>query len=537
MGQSVYPLVVGQTKSVTFSSSGTWTVPANCNSVRVTCIGAGASIGGAGAVVKAVIDTSSLSGISIPITVGAPPSPGVNGSAGASSFGSFIIAGGGFAGDLSTPGMSGTTFVSTKTIPPTTTLKPFVSVYNAGDGNTSSVIYSPAGGFWMTCPTPAGFYYTSTDTITWTRRSGGPVNPYSAVTMWYVNGRIYLGYSPQFTYVTYYIMSTSDGITWGSSNNWQSAFSLGTGSYGNILAELLYFTPNSTYYGWGNGQGGTLNTTLALAASTTAPNGTTLTTAVTSITLATWGFCKALTNNTNQIIYFYTGSGTLYSMLFNGTTWTTGNTTVPGSSGNLPTGGFWDGSKYCVSLADGSIYTSTNGTTWTLLTTIGGLIINGITGIYYYGTLNKVFCYSTNLTTWTPVLYKGGSLSSGGGSTGGTSIIAGINGTKFVLPPVSGNGLLNIIDLTSPNVTTSPGYNGVYNTITQHGGAGGEPRVIFSWLYGAGGSSQTFFTVADSLGVDGYGIALSNTNTTPPTYGSTNGLVGQQGAVILEWTA
>jgi hypothetical protein len=477
-----------------------------------------------------------LQGTGITVTVGATTNAGTYGSAGSSSFGSYLTAGGGFASDkysYNLVGMSGTTFVSGRNLTVTPTLKQFITSYGTGDwiganGANYSLVYNPVGGFYMTQPNSSGVYYTSTDGLTWTRRTGGPSSgSYQNSYMHVANGRIWMGFSTLGgSNVDYYVSSTADGTTWTGTQAWNNTNG-GSTAFGNFLYDIIYFAPNSTYYAFG----AVANNAAIYVQSTTTATSVFSTSALGGVTANSYGFCRALTNNTNQIIYFYTdGSGVLKSLIFNGTTWSSGNTTVPGTGSNYPTNGQWDGSKYVVALVDGSIWTSTNGTTWTAQgTTIYGLKIDGYTSPYYYGTISGVFAYTSNLSSWNTINWNGGVRYQSYNS-------AGVNGTKFTFPPQFNNGLIGTFDIASQNTTIMPGYNGIYTgayTKSYGGGAGGEPKGYYSY----NGSSTSITTITDGSGIDGYGVSIANSLTVPVTYGSTNGSMGQQGAVILEWVA
>ena len=93
----------------TFTSSGTWTKPSGCKTIKVTVVGGGggggastsrASGGGAGGTSIEFIDVSSVSSVSV--TVGSGGSTG--GSGGTSSFGSYCSATGGSTGTVPSNG-------------------------------------------------------------------------------------------------------------------------------------------------------------------------------------------------------------------------------------------------------------------------------------------------------------------------------------------------------------------------------------------------------------------------------------------------
>jgi len=516
-----------QPKEQIFTSSGTWTVPYGVNSVKVTCIGAGAAIGGAGGVAETIVDTSAIQGTGIPVVVGTSPAPGTYGAGGGSSFGpGYIQCGGGFPSDNGVPGMSGTTYVNGVNIQPTPVLSSVISAYGAGDaaGIAQGIVYNPVGGFYMTRPTTNGVYYTSTNGTTWTRRTGAQntVGYDILGSLWYANGKTFYGNTVG-GYTAYYVQSTTDGITWTSPTWWENSAAANF-SYGNVMFDIVYLSANSTYYAVGNWNGN--NSALSIYSSTT---GTfPFTTQVVSAYSYTGNTqtTKMLTNGTNQVMYFYLD--TVYALrahIWNGTTWTPASA-ITGLTA-VPTGSAWDGSKYVVTDTNGTIYTSTNQTTWTYTgTTIPNLKIQGYTSSTYYGNLNGVFAYSTNLTTWTTIAWQGGAL------TSYSTVSAGINGLTFIFSPSANNGLIGTFVLNSQNTQIAPGYNGTLRGSSGNlcigGGAGGEPVNVYAPTAGV------IFANAGP-GVKGYGVSLTNSSTIPPTYGSTNGFIGQQGAVILEW--
>lgn len=520
-----------QPKQQVFTTSGTWTVPFGVNTVKVTCIGAGAAIGGAGGVAEAYVDVSAIQGTGIPVVVGTSPAPGTYGPGGGSSFGpGYIQCGGGFGSDVGVPGMSGTTYVNGKNISPTPLVSSIINSYGAGEANFQGIVYNPIGGFYLTRPNAtSGAYYTSTNGSTWTRRVGAFTTSLDSYgSLWYANGRTFYGNLAS-AYTSYYVQSTTDGVTWTAPNVWDIGASTST-SYGNNMFDIVYLTANSTYYAVGNWGGN--NAALSIYSSTTGlfPF-TTQVVAAYSYTANTQT-CRMLTNGSNQVMYFYLNSSyVLLAHVWNGTTWAPAST-ITGLT-TIPTGSAWDGTKYVVTDASGNIWTSTNQITWAYSgTTIGGLKIQGYSSSTYYGTMNGMFAYSTNLTTWTPVSWQGGALTSYSTSS------AGVNGLTYIFSPSANNGLIGTFVLNSQNTQIAPGYNGTTilsssGTVTGAvgGGAGGEPKQqnIFT------GSYTSTYTILDGPGVNGYGVSLYNKNTIPVTYGSTNGAVGEQGAVILEW--
>jgi len=513
-----------QAKRQIFTTSGNFTVPSNVNSVKVTCIGGGASRGGAGGVAQTLVDTSALYGTNIAVTVGAATAASTYGNAGASSFGSFVTAGGGFTSDAtSTAGVSGTTFISGRSISAQPTLSTYASTYANLESSTSGVIYNPVGGFYTTMFTYFNpsvgntyTYYTSTDGLSWTRRNS--VAPIAAANnyawnMHYANGRTFVTF---YNASLWYTTSSANGTTWTTAWIWNNS-----GTVSNYLNDIMYSSTSGLYYFFGQNP----NTTSPAIWSSTAANIVTPAGAqIAAFTLGTTNDRnpmngRFLSNGSNLAILWSvnsTGSVLQYT-LFNGSTWAALATSTVGNSTNYPVGGAWDGTKFTIVLADGTIHTSTNLTTWTATgTTVSGLIIFGYSGSNYYGSINGQFAYSANGTTWTAIHWI---------LPGITNWIPiGVNGTKHT--SLTSGGLIGTFDIASPNTTIAAGYPGVIGTSSAiGGGAGSSPRSI------ATGTT----TVNDADGVDGYGRSIVNTALPPSSYGSTNGLTAQQGAVIVEW--
>lgn len=504
-----------RTKKVqTLTSSQTWTVPTGVKYIDVTCIGAAAAIGGAGAVVSGTIDTSALQGTGISITVGAAPNPNTNGSGGSSSFGSYITAGGGFAGDASNwPGLSGTTYVSDKTIPATATLIPFITTYGSGvrDIYQSGISYNSSAGLYITTgsgtSTTAAFpYYTSPNGTTWTRRTFSNLgSSYNYGNMGTYNGRTFVSvYLPS---STGYLSSTSDGINWTTATNIAFSRQLIAMSYSSTTQKYYFIVNDNT------------NSIMGTITSVTSANITNVTTPVSEA----GGFSSSssttslfITNGSNVGIAFqpdYTGNVLKFSR-FNGSTWSSwANHTGTFSMSLIPSSAAWDGSKFTIVATGGAIYTSTDMSTFTNTSvTIPSLYIAGYSSGYYYGSINNLFSYSTNGTTWTTVAvpYSNNPVA--------------VNGTNFIfIDKVGETGLMHSFNISTPNTTIAPGNIGLNNNGTMfHGSAGGYPQ------------TSAANVINDGPGIDGYGIAAKYA-LLPSSYGSTNGSVGMPGAVILEW--
>lgn len=538
MGISQIPNTVPYKRTQTITSSTTWTVPSGVNSVDVTCIGAGAAIGGAGAVVKRTIDTSTLQGTGISVTIGASPNPGVNGSGGNTSFGSFITAGGGFAGEASNtvtgfPGMSGTRFDSSVTVPQDSTLVPFISTYGEQSQFSYNIVYNSSIGLYVTSGTQnttsgVVVYYTSPDGTTWTRRTVGFSSGFGGVIgLFSLNNRLFL-----------LTRSNGNGIYYKVSSNgttWSSEFIITTS--GATFHGMTFSSTSAKYY-WSYRDTNNYAVMHSVAAANVDTVQASFEVQVASATATVWQ-STWMGNGTNLLLAFAVQGGTVYKFIYNGTNLTT-PTDANWSSSLYPTSGAWDGSKITLVTNTGAIYTTTNGTTYTNASVnIPGLWIQGYSGGYYYGHINNTLAYSSDGTTWTRTSVYLSNKPTVSNSQYNSYFANGVN--IFISSNCQQTGMLENFNITSPNTTVAKGYLGLgnysyYSSGTVGGGAGGVGNPIFYWS-----GSQNYTNYSSSPGIDGYGIAtpinftgaLVATNVLP--FGSTNGSIGTQGAVVLSW--
>lgn len=522
-------------KTQTITSSTTWTVPTGVTSVDVTCIGAAASIGGAGAVIKATIDTSSIQGTGIPVTIGQSPAAAAYGKGGDTQFGSFITSGGGFSGDNLTAGVSGTRFIAGTAIPATSNLKSFISNFGTGDSNQQFISYNSTIGLYITSGQSPNnnaefFYYTSPDLNTWTRRSITLVNPViGSPRVYSANNRFFMTFRDSGQ--VGYFKSSTDGINWSTI--------LRTYPSGTAQSEIynVIYSPNSAKYYFLGDWNGTYH---GLVTSVSLANvATTDTSFEQSINTTSGGTLSGfIFNGSNLGISFavnYSAGGTYNYSLFNGTTWaayvncTNLSATFSANSNIYPQSGAWDGTKFTISDNKGNLFTTTNLTTWTPAgVTIAGLFIQGFAGGYYYGSIGRFYAYSTNGTTWTKTsifLNNQPSFSQQYKFIQNSTTLASVSNTTVT-------GLIESFNIASPNTTVAPGLIGKWASaaVIAHGGAGGSGNVGYQWN---GSSNQPY--LLDSAGVDGYGVVTSSSILAAQTYGSTNGAAGNSGAVILSW--
>jgi len=542
MGISVIPQPSSaqSKKTQTITSSTTWTVPTGVNSVDVTCIGAGASIGGAGAVVKRTVDTSSLQGTGITVTVGASPAPNANGLGGNTSFGSFATAGGGFAGDLgglAFAGMSGTMFDSSFTIAPSSTLVPFLSTYGEWGNRQSSIVYNSSIGLYVTGgnaeissssnvpPYNSGLipYYTSSDGTTWTRRTfnAGLTNYIQGLGINSANNRLFFFYRSN---TSVYYRTSSDGINWSAERLLNSSSTTMPGLAFNSSQNKYLFTISTGGFiqGW---------TVTTANVDTTNPSFEYQTTNTAS------AVSPLLTNGTSLTLQYLNQGGVHHVISYSsGGSWS--NPTEPNfPMSNSPRSGAWDGSKLTVVTNNGNIWTTTNGTSYTNTSvTIPNLAILGYSGGYYYGSINNFFAHSTNGTTWTTTNI----ISSLTPSSFTPNIAA--NSTTFILATnVNIYGMFERFNIASPNTTIAKGFLGQGDRTSSNGLVNGGAGGIGDRTRAFDTSGTSYISFLTAPGVDGYGISTplppfsGVLNSTPLSFGSTNGAVGTQGAVILSW--
>lgn len=190
-----------------------------------------------------------------------------------------------------------------------------------------------------------------------------------------------------------------NGILYSTGGSSWSSLSLPTYN-GNTIASVAY-SP-------------TLNIWVAtlLSGSTRAISSTSPTTSWTSRTINNslqWGCVKWIGGTINKFIAIPFEDQTDFAYSSNGTTWTAGNfpETKKTFNGALSITYNTNTNTIVFVDTDGKIFTSTDGVTWTKITTDLPVLANGI--ITYSPTLNKyVMCtagtyiyYSTNLTNWT----------------------------------------------------------------------------------------------------------------------------------------
>lgn len=252
---------------------------------------------------------------------------------------------------------------------------------------------------------------------------------------------IRLGYQGQKSFIgTTPSNSQVRGVSYNSNSN--TLFAFGTVSPGST-GFVLYGTDcvtwsTGTWSGSGFGRAGASNPGMNVIVGSNGSGGCSISYSVAGVN---WTAATIASSGCSGSV------GELFSVVWNGTKfvaigfniYATSTDGINWNVGSMPAGTWsgliWDGSKFITKkgTSDTQFATSTNGTTWTVLSqvhNIGGCIGNTLlyTGRYYFcGTLNlagKSAAYSPDLTTWKTVELPAGSIV--GASTDGIRIV-GVN--------------------------------------------------------------------------------------------------------------
>jgi hypothetical protein len=228
---------------------------------------------------------------------------------------------------------------------------------------------------------------TSTDGVTWTTRSVTTVT--AIVDLDYGNGIFAFAANPQS--VRY--GTSTDGVTWTtqtSDSNPVVALTYGNGIF--IVSKSL-----------GGGTGASLQkSTDGLNYSTTGIATPSSSSPINSLFYASSGLWLCCNQDATQYVKSSTD---------NGASWSSSGTLGFGAS-TAKTFGYGNGLYVLVS-TNATLYTSTNGTTWTSRTSGTASAINTVTygnGLYVYGAASGTYVTSTDAITWNQALSVVGSI-------------------------------------------------------------------------------------------------------------------------------